>query len=451
MPNLKLRPWKFPAGKKVMLYRIHSPYREQNGKWTLQAVFQVSGSRNLEIIDFPWGTLPALQVGWYYVDGLPVEPMPEITSENLFISELDKGNIIRDSNVSANYFNLTEDMIETLNLGNQHLWQYIDQDKILFVPCLELLRSFLLPSKTLANLILRPNGIESLVNDETINDDVLEIYISKEFPSRLVTNQNVAHLVWLLYNPVVKKSWDSVYGNIFSNAIEKSPSSPVAAMAAGSSIEFVPPDIGSCLMKVSAIGKNAEYFVNRIYEFSLEDFPFKTIIYSHPSIKEKKVVKSKTKRYRSKSRTTGNDLFLDEERRDPGYSFDQVVADTEIVHFGFNFASNLIKLPQGQALIFTGNSEDNKDKTPQEWKGVSADELVYGGQIQPIEFSSLQVSLEINEREFNDFFETIKIIKTRNPKIKTEFTIIDILGDKNFCFVMEKRRKCATMDIFIIF
>lgn len=449
MPKLKLRPWKFPFGTRALLYRISSPYRLPNGNWTVRAFFHVSGSQNLEIIDFPWGTLPALQVGWYYIDGAAVEPASNTIAENLFIPRLNEGKIIKALNISGRFYNSRLIADKKLNQKDENIWRYPIDGKTYFMPCLELLRAFLLPSKTLTNLILRPNGLESVIEDERISDDTLEIYINKEFPSRLITRQNIAHLVWLLYNSAVKKSWDSVYRNIFAKSLEQPALNPIMAMAEGLTVEFEPPDIGSCLINVSAISDNSEYLINRINGFSLEDFPFKTIIYSHPSIKEKKIFKSLTKRYRSNVGSSEDGLFLDEERREPGHSFDHAVTSMGIVYFNFNFASNLIKLPQGQALIPVKDSEGGEDsESPHKTKqGVSVDEPVYGGQIQPVEFSALHVSFKKKESEFNDFFEALLIIKTKNPQMEIDFTIIDILGDKNFCFVYERKRRCAVIKI----
>jgi hypothetical protein len=87
---------------------------------------------------------------------------------------------------------------------------------------------------------------------------------------------------------------------------------------------------------------------------------------------------------------------------------------------------------------------ENSHKTKQ---SVSVDEPVYGGQIQPVEFSALHVSFKTKEGEFDDFFEALLIIKTKNPQMEIDFTIIDILGDKNFCFVSDRKRRCAVVKI----
>jgi hypothetical protein len=445
MSGVKLRPWKFPVGKKIRLYWICSPYRQSNGNWTVRAVFQAIGSSDLEIIDFPWGTLPALTTGWYYVDGLPVEPIPGLLFENLFVPKLNDGKTIDAFDINGKFHHFRQ----SGEIAKERVWKFINYGATYFLPCLELLRAFLLPSKTLTNLILRPNGLESVIDDEKVREGTLEIYLNKEVPQRIVTHQNVAHLVWLLYNPTVKVCWDSVYRNIFTESLERSASSPTQAMSAGLPITFEPPDIGSCRLSVDAVSGTNERFITRINGFSLENFPFETVIYSHPSIKEKKTFKSRTKQPRLIKEDFEDDFSLDEERRAPRHDSNQPIVNASKVYFDFNLAPRLIKLPQGQALIpVTGNSSDSEGgKSNKAGRDVSTDEPIYGGQIQPVEFSALQVSLHLNEGEFDEFFEAVAILKTKNPHLEVEFTIIDILGIGDFCFIKRKRRKCLVVKI----
>ena len=98
---------------------------------------------------------------------------------------------------------------------------------------------------------------------------------------------DVAHLVWLRHNQKAKGLWDSVYQNIFVQAVETALYDTVNVMSRGLQISIAPPDIGSCDLAVNTISSGNANLITRITKFSLNNFPFKKVYYTHPAIKEK--------------------------------------------------------------------------------------------------------------------------------------------------------------------
>ncbi len=447
MPKLKLRPWKFPKGQKVILYWLCSPFRQADGSWVIQAAFLPPNSADFEVYEYPWGTLPALNVGWYYVDGLPAGPTPDILNQNIFVHKLNEGKIQNAFAISNELY----DFWRRQEFGTEKVWQFRVNGGLYFLPCLEMLRAFLLPSKMLTNLVLRPNGLESLIEGEKREGNTLEINLSAEIPRTIVTHQNVAHLVWLLYNEKIRNYWHSVYRNLFAQAIEESAFNPVQAMSKGLPIAVEPPALEFCSVSIDVVAHNCSHLITRIKGFSLTDFPFKRVIYSHPSIKERKSFESKDKKRRIVPENN-EDFQLDAHGRQAKQNSHQPLVEVTTTYFNFRTEPRMIRFPQGESLIPIKSTEEVSGTQPGNIiKGsdqiVSTDEPIRGGQIQPIEFAGLEVSLNLEKTGFDSFFDAIVLLKTQQPHLIFEFTIIDVAGDKAFCTINGARRRCTVVEV----
>lgn len=449
MPKVKLKPWTFPRGTRARLHWLCSPYRKANGDWTIKAAFLPEGETRFEILEFPWGTLPALVVGFDYIDGLPERQASEITAQRIFIPELKHGEINQAFDIDRGIY----DFYNTKELGRENVWRFQANDNLYYISCLELLRAFLTPSKTLANLILRPNGLESLVDDEEIKEDTIDIKLSGDIPRRLVTNQNVAHLVWLLHNENARRCWDSVYHNIFAQAIENSPYDAVGAMSKDLQITVEPPDIEFCTLSVNTFSQAKTHVVTRINGFSSTDFPFKKVIYTHPSIKERKTFTPKTGKRRFVPQDSNEDFELDGERRSAKRDSHQPLVEIPTTFIEFRTSPRFVRVSQGEAPIpkynpdLTPTDTDSKVKIKQTDTTVSTDEPIVGGKIQPIEFAGLEMAQNIDERGLKEFLQTVHYLKEDYPHLTIEYTIIDVLGDKPFCLADSVKRVCAIIEV----
>jgi hypothetical protein len=125
-----------------------------------------------------------------------------------------------------------------------------------YVPCIELLRAFLTPSKTLANLILKPNGLDFLIVQEEVYEDYLYLSLSGDLPRSLVNTASVAHLAWLRHSPAARACWESVYNGVFAKAIAASPQQPASMLTTGIPIELKPPIEKSCELHFNALHSN---------------------------------------------------------------------------------------------------------------------------------------------------------------------------------------------------
>ena len=449
MPKVKLKPWIFPLGRRARLYWLCSPYRETNGDWTIRAAFLPEGETRFQFLEYPWGTLPALIVGFDYVDGLPERQAPEIIGQRIFIPDLKRGKINQAFDIDRKVFNFWNNK----ELGLEKVWRFYANDNLYYVPCIELLRALLTPSKTLANLILRPYGIESLVDAEIILGETIDMELSDEMPHTLATNQNVAHLIWLLHNEKARRCWNSVYHNIFAQAVEVEPYNTVNAMSRGSQITVVPPDIGFCTLSVNTFSQGNTHIITRINGFTLTDFPFKKVIYTHPSIKEIRNITPTTRKRRIIPQDNGEDFELDGERRPAKRSSHQPLAEIPTTIIDFRSSPRFVRVPQGEALIPKGSSELSPNSTGGNVKikkidgTVSTDEPVFGGSIQPIEFAGLEMAKVFDKEGLKGFFQALHHLKTDYQHLIIEYGIVEVFGGKSFCLFDGVRRNCAVVEI----
>jgi hypothetical protein len=87
MARVKLRPWRFGRSEKVRLCWLCSPYKTADGSWFVKAAFLRKGSYEPEILEFPWGTLPLLRMGRFYIDGYLIDNDPQFIPRSISINK----------------------------------------------------------------------------------------------------------------------------------------------------------------------------------------------------------------------------------------------------------------------------------------------------------------------------------------------------------------------------
>ena len=212
MPVLRLRPWPFEKDEKVRLYWLCSPYKTADGTWLLKAIFLSDRQSSPKTVQYPWGTLPALRIGRTYVDGLLEKHASDNALQRIFIPNIQNGLLCKAFDLPRNLYNFYQNSL----LGRERLWMFRANQNIFYIPCIELVRAFLAPSKTLANQLMKPHGIDSLIEEELLQDDTLTIHLSRSIPRTLVSDRTVAHLVWLYYEETARQCWESLYREIFA-------------------------------------------------------------------------------------------------------------------------------------------------------------------------------------------------------------------------------------------
>jgi hypothetical protein len=173
--KLKIQPWPFNKDEEVQLYWICSPFLDVQYGWMLQVVFKKADNSVTEVV-VPWGTIPYLILGQKYIDGIPIatEKLGRIYQITTPDRSDFKIGIAYDIPASIYY------LYKNQKYGFQKICKFSTGERNYYIPCLELVRNFLTPHKVLANNIMKPGGLDLLIENSSVNGRNLFIKLSNE-------------------------------------------------------------------------------------------------------------------------------------------------------------------------------------------------------------------------------------------------------------------------------
>lgn len=456
MKKLKLRPWEFEKDEKMRLYWLCSPFRDETGRWTIKAVFVPNACKTFNptatgllfdktvksdyyVSEFPWGVLPNLRVGKIYTDGLIEDDFPKVTIGSIFVPNIQNGRICKAFDIPVELYDFFKDK----QMGQEKIWRFQVEDKIYFLPCLEIIRAFFATSKTFTNQLLKPHGLDSLIIEENCNEGQLTITLSHEIPKAIVKDEQVTHLLWVYYNETARSSWQSIYNNLFSKAIKISPDNPVKMLSEGLPLELKPPLVGSCHLNFTGTTLDKYCLIHEL--LSIEGFPeieFEKINYSHASFRGQGK-NNKTGEGKGGFPVKGKGCFVqDSPRRRVKTETNQSVVEAISTVFGFSKLPNIERYSLSPSKIPL-EQENEVDKVAHplgtssitnEDELVGTDESYLGGEVRPVEFGGLQLRESEDYTGLNDFLKTLDYIAKLNPQLSINRNIYNIPGSSLFCF-----------------
>lgn len=456
MAKLTLRPWNHPKNKRKLLYWLCSPYRSNDGRWTVRAVFVSAADEErglfgdepttYEISEFPWGLLPNLRVGRFYVNGvLETDHKPE--TRRIYVSDIQNGSFCSAFQIPKQLYSFLDNKM----LGNERIWRFKVGNTIYYLPCLEIIRAFFAPSKTMTNQLLKPYGLESLIEDAEDIDGELRVNLSSDIPQSIINDEMVAHLLWLTYDEIARTSWQKVYNGIFVRAIENFPAKPTTALAEGLPLETIPPLENQCELVFTSTKVANSCLIHEILEVGdLPSLPFERVKYKHASLKgniEKVNTNKASKKMVSLSRD-GRYVHTDKRKRVKTRSNQPLVEIPKIV-LSFAGLPQIAKQAISTNSVSSGesfisgkqNSSTNAKPAIDEEKEFSVDESYLGGEVRPIEFAGLKLVEKSDDQGLNDFISTLNFLAKLNPCLKIDFQIYSLPGNLPFCFIKDNIRR----------
>jgi hypothetical protein len=465
MAKLTLRPWKYPKNKKMLLYWLCSPYRSANGKWTIRAIFVSAADEErglfedgipttYDISEFPWGLLPNLRVGRIYVNGiLQTDSIQE--TKRLYISNLQDGSICSAFQIPKQLYSFFDNKM----LGDEKIWRFKVGNEIYYLPCLELIRAFFAPSKTLTNQLLKPTGLEDLIEDSGCVRGELHITLSSDIPQSIVNDEMVTHLLWLTHNETAKTGWHKVYSGVFAKAHVNLTTTLNAALAKGLPLETIPPLENQCELIFTSTNIENSHLIHELFEvFGLPKVPFQNVKYKHASFRgtfennninkanKKIVLLDRDERYTH----TGK-------RRRAKKMSKQPLAEIPRIVLGFDSLPQITKQtvasnPFSSEKEFIAGKQhisSNKKTSAVDKKEVGVDEPFFGGEIKPIEFAGLKLLEKSEDQGLNDIILTLNFLSKLNLNLKTDYQICNLPGDFPFCFIKGRvKRNFAIATLF---
>ncbi|MFJ9502070.1 hypothetical protein [Brevibacillus centrosporus] len=452
MDTLKFSNWPFNKGEQVFIHWFRSPYRKENGEWVFDVVFRRTNGAIDQTATIPWGALPWLRFGQYVVDGKPMKSMGRGKIEKLFLKQVQNGQLIpaRKAFGKELYKLFFKENYEELCWVIQH------EDKDVVVPCIEIIRAFLTPSRFLANAIVHPTGLESLILDTDDTSGDYYINLSKTIPKSYINRGLIAHLVWLYNDRMAKKAWNQVYQSFFRNAMQTNPLNPVSQLSSNNKVSVHVPLQGNSNWVARVIENDRTILVLNILDASGLVPPYRNITVEHEGVVIRSTSSQNAGSQVVKRSKTGDDQELDESLLP---SFDTQVypqIDVQATRLRFDFKPS-VKVNETVAANSLSLSKEDKDgDTPDNL--VTTTESGSGGRRKPIEFRPLEVEYDLSNTGLEDFVGAIKHLQTLMPATQINLHIGEMPGDRWISFVTESvRRKYAIVvarmtdiDILII-
>jgi TnsE C-terminal domain len=456
MAKLKLRPWKFKKDEKVRLHWICSPYKNENGNWTVRAVFVADAAVSLKIfgdeveivseidkykvdyhiLEFPWGLLPNLRVGRTYVNGIVENVSPIISTKKISVPNLRNGEICEAFDLPIRFYNFFKNRL----LGKEKLWRFQVGEITYFLPCLEIIRAFLASSKTLTNQILKPNGFNSLITEEYRDFDTLSVKLSPEIPRSILNQETIMHLLWIYCDKLALNAWKSVYIELYAKAIGNY-TNPTRMFAKGLPLEVKPPISEECQLYFTCTTWEKSCLIHEILTIGgFPPLPFSNIKYSHPSYKSHdKSDKNKAKR-KVYSAEINNGLAQDSGRRAVKTQTKQPLAEMSATRLSFAKLPKLKRnsidrgvIADGTETLFKGDVPLGKPVLKDGNETVGTDESYIGGEITPVEFIGLRMVKSEDYTGLEDFKNAINFLQVLNPRLSVNFNTYNVPGNSSFC------------------
>lgn len=202
--GVKIKEWPFNKGERAKLTWIGEPFK-QNNKWMFYAYFKFNKVIKKVLLD--WASLHFLVAEKHYTGG---DLNNAEAAEN---SELIDINL---SSVTAEYrekpWNMVVDGVKFETKSKT--FSFRNNGHLYTVPIIEIIRAVLAPSDFLLNRILEMDTLENYFT-YTINNRSLEIHFSGEYESKLLKEDKINHLAWLLTNVSALKMFNKIGRNIW--------------------------------------------------------------------------------------------------------------------------------------------------------------------------------------------------------------------------------------------
>ncbi|EON70939.1 Tn7-like element transposition protein TnsE [Lysinibacillus sphaericus] len=310
--QVKLNNWPFKKGEKVQLIWISSPFQYEK-KIMIYAYFRVREKTEKLIVD--WGTLPALSIQHYYIDG------------DISKSILPKGMEEIELTINPNNVNKYEKewVVQGTNDKDVSRSFIVKQGKSSYIlPLIEVVRSILAPNRFLLYRLFEANSLPQYFIENYENNKI-HLDFSSQYHRKYTQSNYLYQLVWLVTNQHLRSVFENVaytFNNVGVLNFDWSFKQPITIKA------IVKPNIkGGTILRVVSV-KNKQIF-------------YREISFSHPEVvrmEKSREVKKYTLHNKKNLNDQQDELLLDEEIEGTTDNFDVIEMDNQMHEY--------IKLPK---------------------------------------------------------------------------------------------------------
>lgn len=430
---MKLRPWTFDKDKEVVLKWIGN-VEVVNKQWRIRAAFEENN--RIEVLDFPIAALQLLRIGAFYKDGSLMDSRTTGIVYDVDIPHLNKNEIVTalDACKDFGYY-----LYRIPELMFQSIFEFKVEDKIYYLPQFEFIRAVFATNKTITNAMIQPNGLEMLVEKASSNKYKAYLELADEVPNVVVKDDDfVRYFAWLYFNPEIKSSFESIYTLLKFKQSNRN----------YLKLELNLPNMAKTHIQFRGIQKGNKFLILQWLGSNLAGITFSDIEVKHKAFK-KTVITTRNRKYRKSFKQDEFENILNdnvnERSKQNAHQLGEEIKGTQ---FEFESTANIHKvfgdekeLNKGDIYISNQGQGGGIQKYQQQIVGL--DESVYGESIQPIEFKTLDVTVDIKGQGLEKFIEMIRVFSDYMKKYEVKFNILYLPFGRKFSFLSSGKRRCC--------
>ncbi len=425
MSNQQVKiPWPFDKDEKAQLIWLGDPFRHLN-KMMCYAYFRSNGGTKKIMLD--WGTLPALAIQHFYVNG-------DIRKS---ISPSGIGEI--DMTIYPNVVNRYEKawhIYGSKDKATSRSFIFPFDGKTVILPVIEVIRSILAPNRFLLYRLYESNSFPQYLI-ESYEPNKIHLSFSSQYELKYTKPEFLFHLVWLLTNSDVRQIFENLAYSWFQDGFFNF------------EWDFRQPISFTARVKES----EKSMTILQIVSVKNKHIPFDEISISHPGIFEQEK-SSEPKKYTFRNiKEKGEDkgFTLDEKMNGSTEDFDLIEMNKQ--KHEYNTVPKVTKIKT--KLIRQRTKEDkNTKKYYGNDSGIRSTADVGGQQLaRGLEHKMLH---EIQTQgELQDFINVLKELE-HYPQIKAIRIILDVLpkglGERKFTMLSDgvTRRKYVIAEVYMV-
>ncbi|WEG12605.1 hypothetical protein PU629_21370 [Pullulanibacillus sp. KACC 23026] len=206
--QVKLNNWPFKIGEKAQLTWISAPFSKDK-KIMIHAYFRANGRTKKILLD--WGTLPALAIQHYYINGDINKSTASTDTEEV------------DITISSNNVTFSEREWSIFGTNDKDISRSFTvsyNDKKYILPLIEVVRSILAPNRFLLYRLFEANSFPQYFI-EYYETNKLHLDFSLQYHRKYTKGTFLYQLVWLLTNPDIRKVFEDVAFTFINTGILK--------------------------------------------------------------------------------------------------------------------------------------------------------------------------------------------------------------------------------------
>lgn len=237
-------------------------------KWQVLAVTSDIDAGTLRRWWLPMGLLPLLAPGHAFIRGCRSTVPHCGHAMPLRIDDVGAGEEVTTAAIPPEVYSFGG-----RRRGVQRLLRYRRGNRVILVPAVEMIRYLFLHNKTMANALMRPDGImELFCPEEPGFHSNLHLRFTKGMPRTCLSEAFVSEFAWIAVAPEGRRSWDSVRDRTAGQRY----------------VSFTPPRLLDSRWMVRAVEWEETILVLEILSMTGKRFPCDALRYSHPTIRETK-------------------------------------------------------------------------------------------------------------------------------------------------------------------